>query len=121
MARKLNRGDNAGRAPRSTKAEKNYRINRVARLFANGAVRSEVLVYAANEWGLSERQTDQYIRWANDVMVKDFDIDRRTFTAELMSQLASLQKEARKNGQPHVALGCINTMARIAHILESGK
>ena len=54
-------------------------------------------------------------------MVTDFDIGRRTFTAELMSQLASLQKEARKNGQPHVALGCINTMARIAHVLESGK
>ena len=52
-------------------------------------------------------------------MKADWDIDRRTFTAELMSQLASLQKECRKNGnQAHVALGCINTMAKIAHILE---
>ena len=56
---------------------------------------------------------------ATEILKADWDIDRRTFTAELMSQLASLQKECRKNGnQAHVALGCINTMAKIAHILE---
>jgi hypothetical protein len=62
---------------------------------------------------------DRYIAGARDVLKSDWDIDRRTFTAELLSQLASLQKECRKNGnQAHVALGCINTMAKIAHILE---
>jgi hypothetical protein len=47
----------------------------------------------------------------------DFDIDRRQFTAELLAQLSSVQKAARANGQLHVALGCINTMARIAQVL----
>ena len=104
---------------RSTAAEKDYRVNRIARLLSNGAVRSEVLQYAASEWGLKTRQTDNYIADAREILKADWDIDRRTFTAELMSQLASLQKECRKNGnQAHVALGCINTMAKIAHILE---
>ena len=107
----------AGR--KSTKAEVDYRVNRVARLLSNGAVRSEVAQYAAAEWGVSLRQADEYIARAREILKADWDIDRRTFTAELLSQLASLQKEARKNGnQAHVALGCINTMAKIAHILE---
>jgi hypothetical protein len=106
-------------AKKSTKAEVDYRVNRVARLLSNGAVRSEVCQYAASEWGCSVRQADRYIAEARELLKADWDIDRRTFTAELLSQLASLQKEARKNGnQAHVALGCINAMARIAHILE---
>ena len=106
-------------AKKSTAAEKEYRINRVARLHSNGAVRSEVLEYARREWGVGRATADNYMAAARDVLKADWDIDRRTFTAELLSQLASLQKECRKNGnQAHVALGCINTMAKIAHILE---
>ena len=106
-------------AKKSTKAEVDYRVNRVARLLSNGAVRSEVCQYATSEWGCSVRQADRYIAEARELLKADWDIDRRTFTAELLSQLASLQKEARKNGnQAHVALGCINTMARIAQILS---
>jgi hypothetical protein len=103
---------------KSTAAEKDYRVNRVARLLSNGAVRSEISQYAASEWGCSLRQADRYIAEAREILKADWDIDRRTFTAELLSQLASLQKEARKGNQPHVALGCINTAARIAQLLN---
>jgi hypothetical protein len=103
---------------KATNAEAEYRRNRVARLLSNGATRSEIRQYSASEWGLSERQSARYIAEATEILKADWDIDRRTFTAELLSQLASLQKEARKNGnQAHVALGCINSMARIAQIL----
>jgi hypothetical protein len=106
-------------AKKPTAAEKEYRVNRVARLLSNGAVRSEICDYARREWGVSNGTAYRYIRDATEVLKADWDIDRRTFTAELLSQLASLQKECRKNGnQAHVALGCINTMAKIAHILE---
>ena len=105
---------------KSTKAEMDYRTNRVARLLSNGVVRSEICEFARKEWGVSVGTPDRYIAAAREILKADWDIDRRTFTAELMSQLASLQKECRKNGnQAHVALGCINTMAKIAHIMES--
>ena len=103
---------------KSTAAEKDYRVNRVARLLSNGAVRSEVLQYASKDWGVSARTTDSYIAAARDLLKADWDIDRRTFTAELLSQLASLQKECRKGNQAAVALGCINAMAKIAQITQ---
>ena len=103
---------------KSTKVEISLRVNRVARMLANGAVRSEILQYGAKEWGSSARMVDTYIRKARDIMRDDFELDRRTFTAELLSQLASLQKEARKTGQGHIALGCINSAAKLAQLIS---
>ena len=96
--------------------EKEFRTLRIAALISKGATRSELMRYTANECGLKQRQSDQYIQDARMVLKKDFDIDRRQFTAEVLSQLSSLQKEARNNNQLHVALGCINSMAKIAQI-----
>ena len=96
--------------------EKEFRTLRIAALISKGATRSELIRYTANEWGLKERQSDQYIQDARMVLKKDFDIDRRQFTAEVLSQLSTLQKEARNSNQLNVALGCINSMAKIAQI-----
>ena len=101
---------------KASQNEKEFRTLRIAALISKVATRSELMRYTANEWGLKQRQSDQYIQDARMVLKKDFDIDRRQFTAEVLSQLSSLQKEARNNNQLHVALGCINSMAKIAQI-----
>ena len=100
------------------KAAMDMRINRIARLLANGGTRSDCMQYAAKEWGIGARSTDTLIARARDILRDDWEIDRRTFTAELLSQLASLQKESRKNGQGHIALGCINSAAKLAQLMS---
>ena len=101
---------------KATQSEKEYRTYRIAGLLSRGVTRSEIIKYTAAEWGVKLRQTEQYIADARIVLKKDFDIDRRQFTADMLSQLSTLQKEARNNGQLHVALGCINAMAKIAQV-----
>jgi len=101
---------------KATQSEKEYRTYRIAALLSRGVTRSEIIKYTAAEWGLKLRQTEQYIQDARIILKKDFDIDRRQFTADILSQLSTLQKEARNNNQLHVALGCINAMAKIAQI-----
>ena len=103
---------------KSTKIEVDMRVNRVARLLANGAVRSEIVQYATNEWGVSDRQTDNYIAKARELIRADWEIDRRSFTAEILAQLSSIQKEARKTGNLNVALGCVNQAAKVARLFE---
>ena len=105
-------------AKKSTHAEKRLRVNEVARMLANSVVRSEILQVCSAKWGISDRQVDTYIREARELLREDWEIDRRTFTAELLSQLASLQKEARKAGHGHIALGCINSAAKIAQLIS---
>ena len=103
---------------KSPKIEMDMRINRVARLLANGAVRSEILQYAAKEWEASERTAAAYIARARDILRADWETDRLTFTAEILAQLATLQKEARKTNNLNAALGCIKTAAQIAQVLQ---
>ena len=101
---------------KATQSEKDYRTFKIAAFLARGVTRSEIIKYTAAEWGVKLRPTAQYIADARIILKKDFDIDRRQFTADVLSQLSTLQKEARNNGQLHVALGCINAMAKIAQI-----
>ena len=101
---------------KATQSEKDYRTFKIAAFLARGVTRSEIIKYTAAEWGVKLRQTEQYIADARIILKKDFDIDSRQFTADVLSQLSTLQKEARNNGQIHVALGCINAMAKIAQI-----
>jgi|TARA_Y100000033_G_scaffold45474_1_gene48954 hypothetical protein len=105
-------------AKKSTKIEVDMRVNRVARLLANGAVRSDIVQYCAKEWDVAERQSDTYIAKAREIIRADWESDRLTFTAEILAQLASLQKEARKTNNLNAALGCIKTAAQITQILQ---
>ena len=101
---------------KATQSEKEYRTYRIAGLLSRGVTRSEIIKYTAAEWGVKLRQTEQYIADARIVLKKDFDIDRRQFTADMLSQLSTLQKDARNTGQLHVDLGCINAIAKIAQV-----
>ena len=93
-------------------------MNKVAKLLSVGTVRSEISQFATVEWGVSQRSIDRYIQEATVILKQDFDIDRRQFTAEVLAQYASLAKEARKSGQLTVALGCINSMAKVGQVMS---
>ena len=101
---------------RTSKNEHEFRVNKVAKLMSVGTVRSDILQFATTEWGVAQRTVDSYIQDAREILKQDFDIDRRQFTAEVLAQYASLAKEARKSGQLHVALGCINSMAKVGQV-----
>ena len=103
---------------RTTKNEHEFRVNKVARLMSVGTVRSDLLQFATTEWGVTQRTVDSYISDAREILKQDFDIDRRQFTAEVLAQYASLAKEARKSGQHTVALGCINSMAKVGQVMS---
>ena len=103
---------------RTSKNEHEFRVNKVARLMSVGTVRSDILQFATTEWGVSQRSIDRYIQEATVILKQDFDIDRRQFTAEVLAQYASLAKEARKSGQLTVALGCINSMAKVGQVMS---
>ena len=103
---------------RTSKNEHEFRVNKVARLMSVGTVRSDILQFASAEWGVTQRTVDSYMQDAREILKQDFDIDSRRFTAEVLAQYASLAKEARKSGQLTVALGCINSMAKVGQVMS---
>ena len=90
----------------------------MANLLSVGTVRSEISHFASTEWAVSQRSIDRYIQEATAILKQDFDIARRQFTAAVLAQYASRAKEARKSGQLTVALGCINSMAKVGQVMS---
>ena len=101
---------------RISKAEKEYRVNRFARIIANGGRRSDCVRFAQENWGVGEDQAGLYLREARELLKADWDIERPQMVADLLSQCSTLQMEARRAGQFHIALGAINTAAKLAQL-----
>ena len=101
---------------KGTQAETVIRAQRFARIIANGGRRSDCVRYASDNWGVGERSVDKYLEIARDELKKDWDMERPQMIADLLAQCSTLQMEARRAGQYHIALGAINTAAKLAHL-----
>lgn len=100
----------------TTKPETQLRVARFARIIANGGRRSDCVRYASENWGVTERTCDKYLELARQQLKADWDIERPQMIADLLSQCSTLQMEARRAGQYHIALGAINTAAKLAQL-----
>ena len=113
----MKKGEKSQKKGRETAAENEIRAMRVARMLSNGAVRSEIIQFGSKEWDVSARSVDRYIAKARAILRADWDIDRQQMVAELLAQVMSIQKEARKQQNMNVALGCVNTAARLSQVI----
>ena len=103
---------------KGTQAETVVSAQRFARIIANGGRRSDCVRYASENWGVGERSVDKYLEIARDELKKDWDMERPQMIADLLAQCSTLQMEARRSGQFHIALGAINTAAKLAHLVS---
>jgi hypothetical protein len=100
----------------TTRAETEQRAQRFARIIANGGRRSDCIRYAVENWGVGEAACGRYLAMARDQLRADWDIERPQMVADLLSQCSTLQMEARRAGQYHIALGAINTAAKLTQL-----
>jgi hypothetical protein len=107
-------GGTGGGAP--TGAELDLRIAEVVRRLLAGARRSELIAFAAQEWGISARSTDRLLAAAREQLRQDWDRERSDLLVDLLGRLDSLEREARKAGAYAVSLGAINSLARLAQL-----
>ena len=103
---------------KGTQAETVVRAQRFARIIANGGRRSDCVRYASENWGVGERSVAKYLQIAREELKKDWDMERPQMIADLLAQCSTLQMEARRSGQFHIALGAINTAAKLAHLVS---
>ena len=103
---------------KGTQAETIVRSQKFARIIANGGRRSDCVRYASENWGVGDRSVDKYLEIARAELKKDWDMERPQMIADLLAQCSTLQMEARRSGQFHIALGAINTAAKLAHLVS---
>ena len=105
-------------APESSKIEIDVRVQKLSRIIARGGRRSDCLRYARENWGVSEATVDNYLKKARQQLKADWDIERPQMVADLLAQCSTIQMEARRAGQYHIALGAINTAAKLASLVS---
>ncbi len=105
-------------AKKGTKLETLIRSRELGEIIAKGGRRSDCVRYALKKWGVSATTAGKYLEIARAEMKADWDMERPQMVANLLSQAATLQMEAREKGHLHIALGAINTAARLAQIIS---
>ena len=105
-------------AKKGTKIETLIRSRELGKIIAKGGRRSDCIEYASKKWGVGYKSVDKYLEIVRAEMKADWDMERPEMVANLLAQAATLQVEARKKGHLHIALGAINTAARLAQIIS---
>ena len=98
-------------------AQVQERVNAVAQLLAQGWSSREIVHYAAQQWGVAERQSKTYIQRATALLKADWDRDRQDFLAEMMSCYQVLYRRALEAQQYGAAIGALNAMAKLARVV----
>ena len=105
-------------AKKGTKLDTIIRSRELGKIIAKGGRRSDCIEYASKNWGVGYKSADKYLEIARAEMKADWDMERPQMVANLLSQAATLQMEAREKGQLHIALGAINTAAKLTQIIS---
>ena len=98
---------------RSTKVEKNFRVDTVYKLLSEGNSRGQIIQFAANQWNVSDRQVDTYIAEARDKLLADAEMERPAWVAEALQRLRTYEQAAYKNKQNQVAINAVQAQARL--------
>ena len=98
---------------RSTAAECDFRQQAVYGLILDGHSNSQIWHFAADAWGVSQRQTERYIAEARKLIEKDCDIARTSYLAEVLARLRNYEQQAAKRGQLQVATNSVRLQAEL--------
>ena len=98
---------------KSTNAEMTARVKTVYGLFIKSYSRFEILQYAAEEWGVSERTADIYMQRARKLIQQDSEIERPEWLAAAIARLVKYEQKAGKEDNLQVAIKALETQAKL--------
>lgn len=98
---------------RSTASETQFRVQTVYGLLCDAKSRAEIIQFAAENWQVSDRQADNYIQKARELLDKDAELTRPAFLAECLARLRSYEAQAARRGQMQVAINSVRLQAEL--------
>lgn len=98
---------------RSTKVEHQHRVNTVYKLLAEGNSRGQILQFAVEKWGVSERSGDEYMKFARKKLMADCEMERPAWIAEALQRLRTYEQAAYKQKQNQTAINSVQAQAKL--------
>lgn len=98
---------------KSTNAEIEKRIFEVERLIIEGNSYSQIIRYASENWGITSRQTDEYISRVKDVLKKQFEENKDKYKEMLVNQYMEIYKKAIESKNFSAGVQALNGLSKI--------
>ena len=103
---------------KSSKAEIDRRVHEVVKLLTSAKTTSYVVRFAAEEWGVNRRMTENYIARAREIIRADYSVDRSDFMASRLALLDKIAEESIACKQHSNAVGALKLQAQITRLLD---
>ena len=100
-------------SPRNTDAVVKLRVNEIYGLLSQAYSRTQVVQHCAENWDINERQADNYIAKAREMLEADCQLSRQQFLAECLQRLRKYEAAAAKRGQMQVAVNSARLQAEL--------
>ena len=98
---------------RSTASETQFRVQTVYGLLCDAKSNAEIFHFASENWQVGERQVENYIRKAREMLNKDAELTRPAFLAEALGRLRNYEQQAARRGQMQVAINSVRLQAEL--------
>lgn len=96
------------------KAQIALRVDRVCRMLQNGVLPFEIVRYCREEYGVKDRQANEYIRKAKDLIFESISgEDRKQYAALMVATVHQILVKSMKDGNLACALGATAQLQKL--------
>jgi hypothetical protein len=100
-------------AKKSTNTEIDSRINDVYDLLLKAYSRTQIVRHCAENYGIAERQAENYIARARKLMQLDAELERPQWLAAAVARLAEYERQGVDSKQLQVAIRALEIQAKL--------
>lgn len=100
-------------AKKSTNVEIDERVNIVYDLLLRAHSRHQIVQHGSKLWNVSDRQIDDYIARARQLMQLDAELERPQWLAAAIARLQDYERRASDNNQISIALKALEDQAKL--------
>jgi hypothetical protein len=100
-------------AKKSTNVEIDERVNAVYDLLLRAYSRTQIVRHCSETWNVGERQAENYISRARQLMALDAELERPQWLAAAVARLVEYERRASEANQLSVALKALEDQARL--------
>lgn len=100
-------------AKKSTNVEIDERVNAVYDLLLKAYSRTQIVRYCSDHWNVGERQAENYMARARQLMQLDAELERPQWLAAAIARLSEYERRAGESNQLSVALKALEDQAKL--------
>ena len=106
------------KSKRSTRSELLLRTDTIYGMLCEGKSRANIILYASEIWGVTERQTDNYLAEARRRLEQDCAMTREAFMAEALAGYHEIRESAFRRGQLMCSKQALDAMVQLVGLTK---